>query len=68
MEKIINSTTYDLLTVDELAGLLRLSRMSIYRLTGKGQIPFFRLRGGIRFSRADVNDFLKKNYRVPAQI
>ena len=49
-----------LLNVDELARLLRLSRTSVYRLVERRLIPFFRLPRGLRFSKTDVEAYLRK--------
>lgn len=47
----------------ELAELLRLSRASVYRLVEKRKISFHRLPRGLRFSRRDIDGYLK-NCRV----
>jgi excisionase family DNA binding protein len=51
---------YDLLTVKELADLLRVSETSIYRLVERRAIPFHRLPRGLRFRREDVAGYLDK--------
>ena len=50
----------ELLNVNELAELLRISKTSVYRLVGRRQIPFHRLPRGLRFDRQDIDAFLLK--------
>jgi len=50
----------ELLNVNELAELLRISKTSVYRLVGRRQMPFHRLPRGLRFDRQDVDAFLIK--------
>lgn len=48
------------LTPDELAELLRISKVGVYRLVEKREIPFYRVRGCLRFAKKDVLAFLGK--------
>lgn len=50
-----------LMTVEELAELLACSKVSIYKLTRKGQtsIPHLRTPGGIRFEKEAVIEFFR---------
>jgi excisionase family DNA binding protein len=50
----------DLLTVKEMAALLRTSPATVYRIVERRSIPFLRLPRGIRFSRKDVEAYLKR--------
>ena len=57
----------DILTIDELAAWLRISRRSVYELTserGKSQskhmLPTFRIGKSLRFVRADVQEWIDK--------
>ncbi|MFH1047315.1 MAG: helix-turn-helix domain-containing protein [Patescibacteria group bacterium] len=54
-----------LLNVRELATLLKVSPTSIYRLVERRAIPFVRLPRGLRFSEADVENYLAR-HRVEA--
>lgn len=49
------------LTPDEFAELLRISKVGVYRLVEKRQIPFYRIRGSLRFDRKDVSRYLGKS-------
>ncbi len=51
-----------LLTVNEVAGLLRVSRMTVYRLIKEGQMPALRVGRSYRLLEDDVDDYLSKRY------
>ena len=55
----------ELMTLPEVAILLRTSKTSIYRLVESRRLPFFRLGGSLRFERKDVKAFLLARH-VPA--
>ncbi len=50
----------DLLTVDEVAAILRVSRDSAYQTVRAGEIRSFRVGRLIRIDRADLYAFMKK--------
>jgi excisionase family DNA binding protein len=47
-----------LLTPDEVADLLRVSKTSVYRLVERRALPFFRVSGLLRFDQEDIEAFL----------
>jgi excisionase family DNA binding protein len=58
----------DILTIDELAAWLRISRRSVYELTSergrstsKHPLPIFRIGKSLRFIRADVQTWIDRN-------
>ena len=57
-----------LLTVKDVAGLLRLHPRSVRRLIADGRLPVVRLRGAVRIRPEDVEDLVtrsgqeRKNY------
>ncbi len=55
-EKISNK----LLTVNEVADILRVSNMTVYRLVKGGQIPAIRVGKNYRIKESDVNKYLTK--------
>lgn len=55
-----------LLTVPEVADLLRLKPKGIYSMVAARKIPFIRVSNRVRFRRDDVVAWLEQN-RVPAQ-
>ena len=48
----------NLLTPDEVAELLRVSKTSVYRLVERRAIRFYRVCGLLRFAREDVHAYL----------
>lgn len=58
-----SDTIPNLITPDELRKLLRISKTGVYRLVEKRAIPFYRVRGALRFDKRDVLEFLR-NGRV----
>jgi excisionase family DNA binding protein len=56
------STTPDLLTVDEVAGLLRTSRKAVYAMIERGQLPGLRRIGRrVLISRTELLHWLDHN-------
>jgi excisionase family DNA binding protein len=62
----VQSVSTDLLTVTDAAVLLRVSRRTVERLVARGQLPYIALplrRGGLRFRRTELEDFLRKRHQ-----
>jgi excisionase family DNA binding protein len=51
-----------LLTVNEVAGLLRVSRMTVYRMIKEGEMPAVRVGRGYRLREDDVDTYLSDRY------
>jgi len=51
-----------LLTVSEVADLLRVSRMTVYRLIKEGQMSALRVGRSYRLREDDVDDYLSRRY------
>lgn len=49
-----------ILTIKEVAGYLKVTERTIYRLAAAKQIPAFKVGGSWRFSRADIDDWIKQ--------
>ena len=49
-----------LLTVNEVASILRVSNMTVYRLVKGGRIPAIRVGKNYRIKESDVNKYLTK--------
>ena len=45
----------DILTVQEVATILRMKPVSIYRMAQKNLIPHFKIGVSLRFKRADID-------------
>ena len=48
-------------TVDELAEILNISKITVYRLVETRKIPFYKIKGCIRFSEIDILSFLESS-------
>lgn len=52
----------DLLTLDEVAEILRVKRKSLYDLLKRNRVPHYRVSGKIiRVRRGDLNELLKRS-------
>jgi excisionase family DNA binding protein len=60
-----SNTLPNMLTPDDLAGILRISKTGVYRLVEKRQIPFFRVGGSLRFAKSDISAYLSGNRIEP---
>lgn len=56
-----------LLTVNEVATMLRVSKMSVYRLVHAGELPHIKVSHGIRIPTEEVDALLERSYRPPVQ-
>lgn len=50
----------ELLTPQEVAELLRISRASVYRMVEKRLIRFYKIQSGLRFRKTDVIEYLNQ--------
>lgn len=49
-----------IMTIGEVADYLKVTERTIYRLAGVKQIPAFKVGGSWRFSKADIDEWIKK--------
>lgn len=49
-----------ILTIKEVAEYLKVAEKTIYRLVGTKKIPAFKVGGAWRFSRADIDQWIKQ--------
>jgi excisionase family DNA binding protein len=57
---ILRSGSENLLTVNELASHLRISKWQVYRLVRARELPAVRVGERIRFRPVDINDYLER--------
>ena len=50
----------ELLTIKEVAGLLKISQTSVRRLQQGRHLPFIKVGGSVRFAESDIINYLKK--------
>ncbi len=56
-EQVPTASRY--LTVSEVAALLRVSNMTVYRLVSSGALPAVRVGRSVRLRAEDVDDYLR---------
>ncbi len=54
-----------LLTIPDIAALLRISRTTVYRLVEARKIPFVRVGGLVRFTKTDIERYLRGSHIDP---
>lgn len=52
-------------TPNEFGKFLSISKTTVYRLIDTRKIPFYKIKGSIRFAEQDVLNFLKENRIEP---
>jgi excisionase family DNA binding protein len=62
-------STYDrplgevrLLTVAEVAAIMRLSKMTVYRMVNSGQLPALKVGRSVRIPEHVVDEYLRRSY------
>jgi excisionase family DNA binding protein len=50
------------LTVAEVAAMMRVSKMTVYRLVHSGELPAVRVGRSFRVVEEDVNEYLRKSF------
>lgn len=58
MTQDLDSTATRFLTVGEVAAVLRVSNMTVYRLINAGQLPAVRIGRSFRLRQADLDGYL----------
>lgn len=53
------STVDNLITPKELSNLLKIAPGSIYHLVNRRILPFYKVGGSLRFSKADIDKYLE---------
>jgi excisionase family DNA binding protein len=56
-----------LLTPDEVAALLRISKTGVYRLVERRTVRFYRISGVLRFDQNDIEAFIRQGCVEPIQ-
>lgn len=59
--KTDSNTIIKLYNSDELAKFLNVSKVTVYRLIETRKIPFYKIKGSIRFAEPDVLKYLEQN-------
>ena len=53
-----------IMTIGEVADYLKVTERTIYRLAGAKQIPAFKVGGSWRFSKADIDGWIKQQSAI----
>ena len=56
--------TGEIFTLDEVAAYLKVGKRTVYRLAAARKIPAFKVGGTWRFSRADIDSWIKQQSSV----
>jgi excisionase family DNA binding protein len=59
------STDSEILTIRDVATYLKVTERTIYRLAAARRIPAFKVGGTWRFSRNDIDNWIKKQSKPP---
>jgi len=57
----------ELLTVEEVAGYLKIDRYTVYRLLAQKKLPAFKVGNQWRFYRKMIDAWLMKNSNIPKE-
>lgn len=57
-----DSTSSKFLTVAEVAAMMRVSKMTVYRLVHNGELPAVRVGRSFRVLEKDVDEYLRKSF------
>ena len=53
----------EIFTLDEVANYLKVGKRTIYRLVAEKKIPAFKAGGAWRFTRADIDQWIREQAR-----
>jgi excisionase family DNA binding protein len=57
-----DSTPSKFLTIAEVAAMMRVSKMTVYRLVHSGEMPAVRVGRSFRVREDDANDYIEKSF------
>ena len=61
-EPEIHLAQVQFLTVAEVAAMMRVSKMTVYRLVHNGELPAVRVGRSFRVTEQDANEYLQRSY------
>ena len=59
----VERVTDEILTVSEVAGLLKVAEKTVYTMAQHGELPAFKVRGEWRFRRTDLDAWIDAKTR-----
>jgi excisionase family DNA binding protein len=63
----INSDSSGIMTIKEVSDYLKVTERTIYRLAAGKQIPAFKVGGSWRFSRSEIDHWIKSQSSMPME-
>ena len=63
----INSDSSGILTIREVSDYLKVTERTIYRLAAGKQVPSFKVGGSWRFSRSEIDQWIKSQSSLPME-
>jgi excisionase family DNA binding protein len=54
-----SNPSVELMTPDEVASMLKISKVGVYRMVDKRHIRFYKVMGSLRFDKEDILSFLR---------
>jgi excisionase family DNA binding protein len=63
----INSDSSGIMTIKEVSDYLKVTERTIYRLAAGKQIPAFKVGGSWRFSRSEIDQWIKSQSSMPME-
>jgi excisionase family DNA binding protein len=63
----INSDSSGIMTIREVSDYLKVTERTIYRLAAGKQIPAFKVGGSWRFSRSEIDQWIKSQSSMPME-
>jgi excisionase family DNA binding protein len=68
MPREVERVTSEILTVSEVAGLLKVAEKTVYTMAQEGELPAFKVRGQWRFRRTDLDAWIDAKTRRAAGV
>jgi excisionase family DNA binding protein len=62
----MTKTKSDILTILEVARYLKVAERTVYRLAAAKRIPAFKVGGAWRFSRAEIDQWIRRQSSLPS--
>jgi excisionase family DNA binding protein len=62
MVKPTDRSEVKFLTIAEVAAMMRVSKMTVYRLVHSGELPAVRVGRSFRVTESDVDEYLRKSF------
>jgi excisionase family DNA binding protein len=65
--KVVEPPTDEVMDYRGLSGYVKLAEGTLRKMVMRGEIPFFKIRSSVRFSKKRIDAWLEEHKREPAQ-